>query len=467
MKKTNIEGRHCLMKTIPTIQTTNSWQRTIRLLYSILRPLDFIEKRTQKYGDFYQITFKNAPPTVMTSNPQAIQEILTSPEDSFEVARGNRGLQFLVGDHSLLLLDGFAHKNRRRLLLPSFHGESLQECSVKIIEITKQITSSWAINQPLKVRQVMQDITLRIIFNLIFGQDSSKRVRQLRELLTMLLDIFNNPASSTFIFFPSLQKDFGKLSPWGRFLGCQAEIKTLIYEEIEERRKSLALGQSHSQDIFDLLLLAKDETGTSLSDAEIHDELITLLFAGHETTASALSWLFYWIDYLPEVQDKLRFELNKMSQTTDYKEINQLPYLDAVISETLRIYPIAGTTFARILTQPSSILGYALEAKTWLIISIYALHHREELYPNSQKFQPERFLERAYSPYEYMPFGGGNRRCLGSALALLEMKLVTATILQNFQLELIKPRTILPVRRGFTLAPSASLTMRVKSDHLQ
>ena len=159
----------------------------------------------------------------------------------------------------------------------------------------------------------------------------------------------------------------------------------------------------------------------------------------------------------------MRFELDSLAGNPDYREINNLPYLDAVISETLRIYPIIAGTFPRILTKPTSVMGYDFEPKTWLMISSYSLHHREDLYPNSKQFKPERFLQTSYSPYEYIPFGGGNRRCLGSALALLEMKLVTSTVLPRFQLELTSKRPMLPVRRGLTLAPPASFKMVVKN----
>ncbi len=454
------------MQPIPTIKSTSSWLRILRQLKALLRPLHFSEERNRKYGDFYQITFKNSPPTIVTSNPQAIKDIFTASSDTFEVGIGNKGLNFLVGDNSLLLLDGPAHKHRRHLLMPSFHGESLQKFSQEIINLTNKVIDNWQINQSFNVRSVMQEITLRVILTAIFGIDSGTRAEQLRKLLTALLEIFNNPLNSSLIFFPILQKDLGKFSPWGRFLSLKQEIRTLIYAEIQERRESLASGQLESRDIFSLLLLAKDENDSVMTDEELHDELITLLFAGHETTASALSWLFYWIHYLPEVQENLRFELDSLGADPDYKEINNLPYLDAAISETLRIYPIIGGTFGRILTQPMSIMGYNFEPRTWFLISIYCLHHREDLYPQSKQFNPERFLQKTYSPYEYIPFGGGNRRCLGSALALLEMKLVTATILSRFQLSLTSKNPMFPVRRGLTLAPPSSFKMVIKRNSL-
>ena len=452
-----------VMEQIPTVQSTSGLLRTIRRINGVLRPLNFMEERNRKYGDFYQITFKNAPPTVMTSNPQAIEDIFTASPDTFEVGKGNQGLNFLVGDNSLLLLDGKVHKNRRRLLMPSFHGESLQECSHKIVSITQKVCDRWQLNESFKVRPYMQEITLRVILNVVFGIDSGEKYERLRVLLTKLLETFNNPLSSLLIFFPALRKDWGKFSPWGRFLLLKEEIRQLIYQEIKERRDLLASGKSERRDIFSLLLLAKDENGKGMTDEELHDELITLLFAGHETTASGLAWLFYWIHYLPEVQEKLRFELDSLGVNPDYREINNLPYLDAVISETLRIYPIIAGTFPRILTKPMSVMGYEFDPRTWLMISTYSLHHREDLYPNSKQFKPERFLQTTYSPYEYIPFGGGNRRCLGSALALLEMKLVAATVLPRFQLELTSKRPMLPVRRGLTLAPPASFKMVVKN----
>lgn len=451
------------MQQIPTVKSTSGWLRTIRIANAILRPLKFMEQRSSKYGDFYQLTFKNSPPTIMTSNPQAIEDIFTAAPNTLKVGSSNRMLSFLVGENSLLLLDGKEHRDRRRLLMPHFHGESLQRCSEQIVEITDKACDRLSGDRPFKVRSLTQEITMRVILSVVFGIDSGARYDLLRELLTKLLETFNTPLNSSLIFFTALQKDWGKFSPWGRFLRLKQEIRTVIYAEIEERRELLASGQQPGTDILSLLLSAKDEHGSGMSDEELHDELITLLFAGHETTASALAWLLYWIHYLPEVGEKLRFELDSQAEQLNYRQINRLEYLNAVISETLRIYPIASGAFSRVLTKPATIMGYDLEPDTWLMISIYSLHHREDLYPNSHQFDPQRFLQRTYSSYEYIPFGGGNRRCIGYALALLEMKLVTATILSRCQLELTSRRPMLPTRRGLTLAPPASFKMRVKN----
>ncbi|MEM8779233.1 MAG: cytochrome P450, partial [Cyanobacteria bacterium P01_G01_bin.49] len=168
------------MKPIPTVKSTSKFFRTIRIFHTILNPLNFLERRIRKYGDFYQVTFKTAPPTLMTSNPKAIEDILTASPDQFEVGKANKGLTFLVGDNSLLLLDGKVHQNRRRLLMPPFHGESLQRCSQQIIEITKKVSDRWQPNDSFRVRAVMQEITMRVILTVVFGIDSGTRSERLR-----------------------------------------------------------------------------------------------------------------------------------------------------------------------------------------------------------------------------------------------------------------------------------------------
>lgn len=243
---------------------------------------------------------------------------------------------------------------------------------------------------------------------------------------------------------------------WGKFLRRRQQINALLLTEIQERRH-----QPLGEDILSLLLSAQDEQGVPMSDAELRDELMTLLFAGHETTASALAWAFYWIHKIPEVRTKLLAELSDITLDTDPSVITKLPYLSAVCSETLRIYPLVLFTFGRMLKQPLQIMGYDLPSGVMLMPCIYLVHHREDLYPNPDLFRPERFLERQYSPYEYLPFGGSNRRCLGYAFALFEMKLVLATILKQTILRLANQHSIQPVRRGITFTPAGGVPMVV------
>jgi cytochrome P450 len=236
------------------------------------------------------------------------------------------------------------------------------------------------------------------------------------------------------------------------------QIKELLYEEIKARREQTQL---IGKDILSLLLSTTDEAGQPMTDEEIHDELITMLMAGHETTASALVWALYWVHYLPQVKEKILHELNELGEERTWHQIVQLPYLNATIAETLRIYPITTGTFTRRLKAPLQVLDYQFQPGTGFNVSIYLTHQREDLYPQPKQFRPERFLERQYSAYEYLPFGGGNRRCLGSALAQMEMKLVVKTILSDWQLALTDNRPIKPVRRGLTIAAPNNFKMKV------
>ena len=305
----------------------------------------------------------------------------------------------------------------------------------------------------------MQEITLSVILSAVFGLDGGKRLNELRLKISALLDFVSSPLLSTSLFFGFLQKDWGSWSPWGKVLHLRKQIDDLIYDLISDRR---AESNQNRQDILSLMMSARYEDGGEMSNEELRDELMTLLFAGHETTASALTWAFYWIDYLPEVREKLLKELNDLGDNPEPGLVAKLPYLTAVCQETLRIYPIVPSAFPRIAVNPIEIGGYNLPKGTWIIPSIYLAHHREEVYPQSKQFKPERFLERQFSPYEFFPFGGGNRRCIGLAFAMYEMKLVLATILSRYEVSRIDKRAVKPVRRGLTVATPAGMKMVAK-----
>ncbi|AFZ34062.1 Unspecific monooxygenase [Stanieria cyanosphaera PCC 7437] len=434
------------------------WLRKLRLFKFIFQPLEYFNENYQRYGDIYQLGRQNSPPFVVLSNPQAIKEVFTTPSEQFEIGKNNTDLKFLVGENSLIIQDGEFHQRQRKLLMPVFHGECLQSYGEQIIEITKQVTNQWQTGKLIRVRTYMQEITLRVILQIVFGLNSQQsRYEQLRQLLCAWLEIISSPLSSSLIFFEFLRQDWGASSPWGRFVRLRKQIKELLYEEIKARREQQPIGN----DILSLLLATTDESGKPMTDEEIHDELITMLMAGHETTASALVWALYWVHYLPQVKEKILHELNELGEERTWHQIVQLPYLNATIAETLRIYPITTGTFTRRSKAPLQVLDYQFPAGTAFGISIYLTHWREDLYPQPELFRPERFLERQYSPYEYLPFGGGNRRCLGSALAQMEIKLVIASILSDWQLALTNHLLLKPVRRGLTIAAPNNFKIKV------
>ncbi|RMF27073.1 MAG: cytochrome P450 [Cyanobacteria bacterium J083] len=440
---------------VPTLKQLPMLQR----LNWISNPVDYMEKAVKQQPDIFAADILGGNQRLIFVNqPQAIQKILTSDRREF-LAEGeaNAILKPVLGDSSIIMIDGNQHKQRRKLLMPSFHGERIQVYGQLIVDLTKQSLDKIPAQQPFIARQVTQEISLQVILQAIYGLYEGKKSQDIKQALSSLSEVFRSALSSSFLFFTWLQKDFGAWSPWGSFIRLREKIDKLLYEEIAKRRSTAG---DDRQDILSLLMLAKDENGAGMNDVELRDELMTLMFAGHETTATALAWALYWIHRQPRVYEKLQAELATLEEKPNPLEIARLPYLTAVCQETLRIYPVGMLTFPRIVKEPIEILGYKLEPQDVLVGCIYLAHHREDIYPQSKEFKPERFLNKQYSPYEFLTFGGGSRRCLGEALAQLELKLVIATILSNYQLKLVSQTPELPRRRGVTLAPSTGVKMR-------
>jgi cytochrome P450 len=432
----------------------------LQMMQAIVRPLETLEATAHQYGDLYTSRLIGFEPLLVLSNPDAIEAIMTAPPDWFDAGRGNWILAPLVGDTSVILLDGKAHQRQRKLLTPPFHGDRLRAYGQTICQLTQQVVEQWQPGQVFSARQVTQEISLRVIMRTVFGVSEGEQADRLRHHLNLLVQLFDQPLNASFVFIPALQKDWGAWSPWGHLVRQRAQIDDILYAEIRERREH---PERQGEDILSLMLNARDEAGEPMTDQELRDEMLTLLFAGHETTATALAWALYWIHWLPEVGTKVMQELAELGPNPDPMTISRLPYLNAVCQETLRIYPVGLFTFSRVLNQSWSLMNYTFEPGTQFSICIYLVHHRPDLYPNPKQFRPERFLERQFSPYEYLPFGGGNRRCIGAALAMFEMKLVLATILSHWQLQLTSNHPIKPVRRGVTMAPARGVPMRVGS----
>lgn len=426
--------------------------KLLQILWGVLQQKDYLEKMSKRYGDIFIGEFAGFPTAAIISHPQGIQEIFTADAKLFETGPGNSIMQPLVGSNTLILLDGDRHIQRRKLLMPPFHGERMRAYGHLMCDITEQVMSQLKVGQTFIAREFMQEISLTVILRAVFGLQEGKRYEQIKQALTDILKSFSTPLKAMVLFFKGLQHDLGSWSPWGYFLRQREALDKLIYQEIQERRNH---PDPSREDILNLLLSARDDEGQPMTDVELRDELMSMLFAGHETTATALSWALYWIHSLPEVRDKLLQELNSIDiSVTEHTEIAKLPYLNAVCSETLRMYPVVFFTQARILQAPMQLMGYEIPKGIMLSPCIYLTHHRSDIYPEPKKFKPERFLERQFSPYEYLPFGGGNRRCLGMAFALFEMKLVLTTILSRYSFALADRSPVLPVRRGITFSPS-------------
>ncbi|MEM8721610.1 MAG: cytochrome P450 [Cyanobacteria bacterium P01_G01_bin.39] len=420
-----------------------------------------LEKLHRQYGEIFYIPAPGSlPPSVIFSNPQAIEKVFTTEPDLFEVSQqSTNSVRLMLGDNSMALLNGREHRRHRKLLMPPFHGERIKSYGQSMVDVTQEVIDQWQVGQTICIRDHTQDISLRVILRTIFGVDQGERYDRLQTILVDYLNIFNHPLKSLFLYFPWLQKDLGGLTPWSKFVRQKRQIDHLLQSECDLRREN---PDTMGKDILSLLLSAKDEAGQPMSDAEIKDELMTMLFAGHETTASSIAWSFYWLHRLPEVKDKFQAELNAMADNTDLAAVAKLPYLSAVVSETLRLQPVVAFV-VRQLKQPWELMGYQLDAGTSLFPSIHLTHYREDIYPEPKKFKPERFIEQQFSPYEYLPFGGGNRRCIGYAFALYGMKLALATIMSQVELELLENRPVKSARRGLTFSPAGGVKMRVKA----
>lgn len=440
------------MKQPPALQTPSFWH----LLQWIVRPLEFLDACASQYGDSFAVRFGKLPPLIFLSHPEAIEKIFTAGSSQFDSGRGNWILQKTLGDNSVLLLDGDPHQRHRQLLMPPFHGERMRAYGQLICQITENVIGQWQPGKPFVVRPYMQEISLSVILQAVFGLSEGERYQQLKQRLGFLIDLTATRFGFATSFFPILQRDFGAWSPGGRFVRFKQGIDQLLYAEIQERREHPDPSRS---DILSLLLAARDEAGQPMTDEELRDELMTLLLAGHETTATAITWALYWIHRSPDVKSKLLAELESLGDDPEPMTIARLPYLNAVCSEALRIYPVGFITELRIAKKPIQVMNYEFEPEAYLVPCIYLTHHREDLYPNSKQFKPERFLERQFSPFEFLPFGGSNRRCIGAAFALFEMKLVLTTILRRCPLALTDDRPVIPVRRGVTIAPRGGVNM--------
>ncbi|MEH2213238.1 cytochrome P450 [Nostoc sp.] len=425
-------------------------------------PLALMDAMSDRYGDIFTI-MAGSTPTVYVSKPQGIKQIFTSAKEITASGKLNEHSALLVGNNGLLMLDGLRHKHRRQLLMPPLHGTRVQEYGQRICQVTDKVMNNLAMpaagyaGKSFYAYPTMQKITLEVILQALFGLDSGERYEQFRQLLSNFLTFARSRWLKFSLSYPFLRQDLGRWSPWGHWLDLQRQFDKLLYTEIAERRSQADPSRT---DVLSELIFARDETGQAITDEDIRDMFPSLLFGGQDASATAITWSLYWIHRLTDVRERLLAELDTLGESPDPMKIVALPYLSAVCNEALRIYPTQVVTFPRLVESPIQVMGYELSPGTVVIGCIYLTHQREDLYPQPKQFQPERFLERQYSPYEFLPFGGGARRCPGEVLALFEMKLVLATILSRYQLALAHQEKIeKPKAIGINYPPASGLKM--------
>lgn len=425
-----------------------SWRPTLQL---IRNPRAALESWAKQYGDPFLLNALNGP-VVVTGREDLIRTI-HGQDPSIYAPFATPTIVPLMGNGSMLILEGEQHRRERRLVMPLFHGDrmkaygtSMQQCAVEQFEVHRA-------RGKLVTLELMTDISLEVIVRTIFGGTD-------RALATRLMDASRRvvASSSPLLFFSrKTHVPFFGFSPWDRWTKAKRELFQLLDEVIEKRQQSTV----QSDDILSMLCAATYEDGQAITREHIYSELMTFLFAGHETTALSLTWAIYHLHRNTESLTRLRSELDSLGDDSTMS-LASAPYLKATVQETLRIHPILTETLRK-LKAPMQLGEYKLPTGMAVAPATVLAHHNATTYAEPEEFRPERFIDRSYSAFEYMPFGGGHRRCIGAAFASYEMAIVLGTILKRFQLELIDSKPVVPKRRNVTIGPSTGVPIRVVS----
>jgi cytochrome P450 len=424
-----------------------------QLLRWLLFPVQFIEQCSRGYGDAFTIRFAGFPPIVFFSGSDAVQQIFNAP--ARHLRSGNVSVQTLVGEHSLLMLDGPQHFQHRRLMQPTLHGGHTGGYVEIVQDVTRAVIGGWPEGKQFPLHPEMQRITLEVILRTVFGFNDETEISWLRDRFTRFLSLMAKPL----LQFSSFQVDFGRLTSWGQAMRLRREIDAKLYAQIAQCRSA---DVSQRTDVLARLVAARDEAGRGLSDVELRDEMMTLLVAGHETTAISLTWTFHRLLSHREVYERVRDEIRRLvsSGPLSLEGLRQLAYTTAVIYETLRLNPVFPLVIREVV-EPMSLGGHEIPAGVFVAPCIYLAHRRSAAWPEPQEFRPERFLAVHPPPNEYFPFGGGSHVCIGPSFAVFEMRIVLAEILSRLIVH-GTGRPIRIVRRGFTFSPSSGLPIRVE-----
>jgi cytochrome P450 family 135 len=409
------------------------------------RPLESLLGWHKCYGDVFTVKYLIFGTGVYVADPEAIREMLTGDQSDLHAGEANAPLSPVLGTNSVLVLDGPRHLRQRKLLLPPFQGSAVHAFRDVIREVAEAEVAGWSRGAEFKMRDRMRALTFEVICRAVFGVTEPERVERLREALLPILDM----GAASFFLPQALRRDLGPWSPWGRLQRRLRKADALLYDEIERRRQESDLDER--TDVLSLLLRARDEEGQAMSDVELRDELMTMLAAGHETTATGLAFAFDLLLRHPDVLSRLKDELAAGDDA----------YLQATVTESLRLRPVIDAA-ERTLTKPRVIGDFELPAGIRVYPAIVLVHRREDLYPEPDRFRPERFLDDGAESYAWLPFGGGIRRCIGAALAQAEMAEVIRVVLSRVELEPVRPQPEPVVLQGITLVPRHGTPVAVR-----
>jgi cytochrome P450 len=413
------------------------YPRALQTLAWIRWPLQLMEGCRTRYGDVFTLRIAHEGTWVFLAHPDAVKQVFTGDPRSFHAGEANAVLAPIVGNQSVLLLDDDHHMAQRKLMLPPFHGERMQRYGVLMDAIAAREVERWPVGEPFALWPRMQAITLEVIMRAVFGVEEADRLARLRGKLRKLLD-WTTGGGRLLLLAAVGPRRIGTLAPFRRAL---ESVDELLLDEIRCRRADPAV--TERDDVLSLLVQARHEDGRPMSDGELRDELMTLLAAGHETTATALSWAI----------ERLLRDPTSLLRLQEEVAAGDEEFLDAVVKEILRLRPVLPIVVRR-LTAPMEIGRHRLPAGVSVAPCIYLIHRRPDVYPEPERFRPERFLEQPPETYTWIPFGGGVRRCIGASFAIFEMKRVLATIVERTELRPSRADPERVSRRAITLVPN-------------
>ncbi len=400
----------------------------------VARPLAFLHSCERRFGPAFTVSFAPVGQVVYITDPADVRAVFTGDAATFHTGEARTPLADVLGRRSLLLLDEDEHLRERKLMLPPFHGERLRAYEDAMASITAAEVEKIPLGRPVALRPHMQAITLEVILRVVIGTREPERLEPLRRALSRLTGM--HPV--LMLAASLVRRDLGPGSPWRTFTGIRDEADELLYEEIARRRS-----RPGGDDMLSMLVEARDEDGNGLDDGALRDELVTLLLAGHETTATGLAWAFERLVRHPAAMARLRETLDAGDHT----------YLDAVIKETLRVRPVV-LEVARHLMAPVEVAGYRLPAGTTVMSSVALVQLSSRHWDEPTAFRPERFLGEPPDAYTWIPFGGGVKRCLGASFALLEMRVVMRELLRRLDVAPARPEAERGRVHHVTFAPS-------------
>lgn len=426
-----------------------SWTLVDRLRVTFLPPAQLFGEYARTYGDTFRVVTPEEAAT-FTGDPNLIREVYTANPDAFD-PRGTDITAPVFGSTSVPVSTGARHKRDRKLLSPPFQSGTMRNYAATMADIARTTLTSLTPGRTFSLLDVSQSMALDVILRVVYGVKDQREQQHTRATVLALIHSLN----PLVLLFTWLRHDFGGIGPWARMVRAGDALESLVVGQIRAKRSSNQAGD----DIMSLLIRAKDEDGDSLSDVEIAQQLRAVLFAGHETTAMSMAMLVDMLHKDSALLQRARAEIDALGPQCDPAELATLPFLGAACHEALRMFPPV-VDVGRVLREPMTLGKYRFPRGETIIPSPLLLHHREDLYPEPQRFRPDRFLDKKPSPFEFIAFGGGARRCLGAAFALYEMKILVGTMLREGRFESKTSSSTAHVRRGITLGPRGDVPMK-------